>query len=99
MLQSITINMNIKQEFDRVVDIVKSNKSTDVELTDNDKLNMYKYYKQATVGNCNISKPWTIQFEACAKWDAWNSVFDMSQEQAMIAYINLYEFLSNLDKK
>ena len=83
--------MDIKAEFDKAVSIVHSTKSNaNTKLTDNDKLDMYKYYKQATVGDCNISEPWSIHFEAHAKWKAWNSIKGMSTEEAMQEYVNSY---------
>jgi diazepam-binding inhibitor (GABA receptor modulating acyl-CoA-binding protein) len=83
---------DIEKEFNTVVDVIKTTEKNNM-LTDNDKLDMYKYYKQATVGDCNIDKPWSIYFEACAKWNAWNSIRNMSKENAMIEYINLYKNL------
>ena len=58
---------------------------------DNDvKLSFYKYFKQVKSGDCNTSQPWKVQFEARAKWDAWNSVKGMSKEDAMAAYVKLF---------
>ena len=50
---------------------------------------MYALYKQATVGDINIAQPWKVQLEARAKWDAWNALKGMSQEDARKAYIAL----------
>lgn len=41
------------------------------------------------VGDVEGSAPWSIQFEAKAKWDAWNSVKGMSKEEAMQKYVDL----------
>eukprot|EP01147_Barroeca_monosierra_P010939 gene10939-3012_t len=58
--------------------------------SDNDtKLGYYKYFKQATCGDNTASKPWAVQFEACAKWEAWESVKGMSKENAMKSYVDL----------
>lgn len=86
--------MDIKSEFEKTVQNVKSGGKND-NLTDNDRLNMYKYYKQATEGDCNTAQPWAVQFEARAKWDAWNSVRGMPKEEAMQKYIDLYHVLKN----
>ena len=85
--------MDIKKEFEETVNKIKTSSGANIEITDTDKLHMYKYQKQATVGNCDIPRPWAIQFQECAKWDAWNSVKDMSKEEAMSKYIELYEIL------
>jgi diazepam-binding inhibitor (GABA receptor modulator, acyl-CoA-binding protein) len=65
-------------------DIEKANFSNDI------KLDFYKYYKQAMIGDCNIERPWTIYFKECAKWDAWNSIKGMTKESAMTNYIDCY---------
>jgi len=53
------------------------------------KLHVYSLFKQATVGDVNIAQPWAVQFEARAKWDAWNALKGMSKEAAMQQYIDL----------
>lgn len=49
----------------------------------------YSYYKQATIGDVEGSQPYAIQFEARAKWDAWNSLKGMSKQEAQQKYIDL----------
>lgn len=45
-------------------------------------------YKQATVGDVNTSRPGGfLNFEANAKWDAWNGMKGKSKEDAMKEYI------------
>jgi diazepam-binding inhibitor (GABA receptor modulating acyl-CoA-binding protein) len=52
-----------------------------------DKLRAYALYKQATVGDVNIARPGGfLNFEANAKWDAWNLLKGLSQEEAMEKY-------------
>ncbi|XP_040291302.1 acyl-CoA-binding domain-containing protein 4 isoform X1 [Bufo bufo] len=50
-------------------------------------LRFYGYYKQATVGPCNISRPPFWDPIGKYKWDAWSKLGAMSQEDAMCAYI------------
>ncbi|TDH06174.1 hypothetical protein EPR50_G00129370 [Perca flavescens] len=48
----------------------------------------YSYYKQATVGPCNIPRPngfWDTHGKA--KWDSWSSLGNMTKEQAMKNYV------------
>lgn len=55
-------------------------------------LNFYKYYKQATIGQLDPSlnpKPSFYKFTDRAKWDAWNSLGEMSQAEAMNEYLRL----------
>jgi len=82
--------MSLEAEFQTIVKAVKDTKENPIELTSNEKLDFYKYYKQATEGDCNISEPWSINFEAHAKWKAWKSVTGMSKKDAMSSYIELY---------
>ena len=53
------------------------------------KLEYYALYKQATEGDVEGTQPWAVQFEARAKWDAWNALKGMSKEQAMKDYVAL----------
>ncbi|XP_075702791.1 acyl-CoA-binding domain-containing protein 4 [Rhinoderma darwinii] len=51
-------------------------------------LRFYSYYKQATVGPCNISRPGFWDPIGKYKWDAWSKLGAMSEEDAMCAYIS-----------
>ena len=57
-------------------------------VPDQDKLIIYGLYKQATIGDCNTSKPGMLDFVAKSKWNAWNSNKDMSKSNAMKLYIS-----------
>ncbi|KAM3840371.1 enoyl-CoA delta isomerase 2 isoform 2-T3 [Vipera latastei] len=59
------------------------------EPSDNIKLKLYGLYKQATVGPCNVPKPGMLDFVNKAKWDAWNSLGSMTQDNARQSYIEL----------
>ena len=56
-------------------------------------LELYSLYKQATVGPINTTKPWAVQVEARAKWDAWKSKEKLTTKEAMTKYIALVESL------
>lgn len=60
--------------------------------TDSEIMEVYSYYKQATVGNCNIDKP--SDGEGSKKWEAWNSRRGMNKDEAKKLYINRAEELS-----
>ena len=83
--------MEIASEFECVI---KKLKNIDMNNTNNIsntlKLDLYKFYKQAMEGDCNIPKPYPIYFEAYAKWVAWDSIRGMSKEDAMKEYIDNY---------
>jgi acyl-CoA-binding protein len=55
------------------------------------KLDLYKYYKQATLGDCDITEPSIDDTEAYSKWSAWNEAKNVTKKDAMISYINIYE--------
>nr|DBA25141.1 TPA: hypothetical protein GDO54_012706 [Pyxicephalus adspersus] len=51
-------------------------------------LKFYSFYKQATQGPCNIPRPGFWDPVGRYKWDAWNSLGDMTKEDAMVAYVD-----------
>ncbi|XP_069094055.1 acyl-CoA-binding domain-containing protein 4 isoform X1 [Pleurodeles waltl] len=50
-------------------------------------LRFYSYYKQATLGPCNIPRPGFWDPIGRYKWDAWKALGNLSQDEAMAAYI------------
>jgi diazepam-binding inhibitor (GABA receptor modulating acyl-CoA-binding protein) len=72
--------------FDAAVSAVQDLSTTPDNTT---LLELYSYYKQATVGKCNISQPWAVQVKARAKWDAWDTLGNMSKKTAMQKYVEL----------
>ncbi|XP_071176159.1 enoyl-CoA delta isomerase 2-like isoform X1 [Mytilus edulis] len=61
------------------------------------KLTIYALFKQATIGKCNVKKPGMMDFVGKAKWDAWNNLSDMTQDEAQKAYIDLVHSLAGED--
>lgn len=62
-------------------------------------LELYSLYKQATVGKCNTSQPWAVHIKDRAKWDAWNSLGNMSEKSAMQKYVKLVNALVTKQSK
>ncbi|KAI4479856.1 PREDICTED: putative acyl-CoA-binding protein [Polistes canadensis] len=62
-------------------------------------LELYSLYKQATVGDCDTGKPNILEFEKKAKWEAWNKIKGMSQDEAKEKYITKANELMKLDEK
>jgi diazepam-binding inhibitor (GABA receptor modulator, acyl-CoA-binding protein) len=56
-------------------------------------LQLYALYKQATEGNVNGERPGGFDFKAIAKYDAWEELKDKSKDQAMQEYITLVDDL------
>ena len=76
---------NNSENFKKAADVVmKLSQSPD----NDEKLTLYKYFKQATVGDVNTQRPGMLDFAGKAKWDAWNSVKGVSTHDAEVAYIN-----------
>ncbi|XP_021944602.1 enoyl-CoA delta isomerase 2 [Folsomia candida] len=64
------------------------------------KLKLYALYKQTTVGKNNTKKPGMLDIVGKAKWDAWNSLGDMTQGEAEKNYIDIVnEMLGQSSKK
>lgn len=75
--------------FEAAVKVIKSLPPDGPFQPSNDMmLKFYKFYKQATVGPCDIPRPGFWDAVGKAKWDAWNSLGDMSKEKAMSAYVD-----------
>nr|3FP5_A Chain A, Acyl-CoA Binding Protein [Moniliophthora perniciosa] len=88
-----------KAKFDKAVEIVQSlPKDGPIKPTQDEQLYFYKYFKQATVGDVNISRPGLMDFTGKAKWDAWKSVEGTSKEVAYQKYVEkLLEILKKAD--
>lgn len=54
---------------------------------------MYALFKQSTSGPVNTKRPSMVDFVGRAKWDAWNALGTMTQEQAQSAYVDLVNSL------
>ena len=57
------------------------------------KLQIYGLFKQATTGPCDKPKPGMMDFVGKAKWEAWNELGKMSQDDAQKKYIELVDSL------
>eukprot|EP01115_Flamella_aegyptia_P009675 TRINITY_DN41493_c0_g1_i1.p1 TRINITY_DN41493_c0_g1~~TRINITY_DN41493_c0_g1_i1.p1 ORF type:complete len:89 (-),score=55.72 TRINITY_DN41493_c0_g1_i1:56-322(-) len=77
---------DLDQKFQAAAEEVKkfTKRPTDQELLD-----LYGLYKQATVGDNTTAQPWAVQIEARAKWEAWTKNKGTSQDDAKNKYISL----------
>jgi len=62
-------------------------KTLTTQPSNNDLLELYALYKQATVGDCNTAKPGMFDMKGKAKWEAWNGKKGISQADAETQYI------------
>ncbi|XP_064644588.1 acyl-CoA-binding domain-containing protein 5-like isoform X2 [Lineus longissimus] len=77
-----------KEKFDAAVNVIKSlPKNGSFQPSHELMLKFYAYYKQATLGPCNIPKPGFWDMVGKAKWDAWHSLGPMGKEDAMRSYV------------
>lgn len=81
------VTPELEQKFKDIAEGVRTGKPR--KTTNEQKLAVYSLYKQATIGDNNQEKPWAVQLEASAKWNAWNDRKGMSKKQAMEEYIKL----------
>ena len=56
-------------------------------------LQLYSLYKQATEGDVTGERPGGFDFKAIAKFDAWSDLKGKSKENAMEEYVSLVEKL------
>ena len=56
-------------------------------LSNEDKLEIYGLFKQATVGDCNTACPGMFDPKGKAKWNAWDAKKGMSSDDAKAAYV------------
>ena len=57
-------------------------------------LKIYALYKQGSAGDNSEKKPAFSDMVARAKWDAWNNLKGVSQDDAMQQYVDLIAELS-----
>jgi diazepam-binding inhibitor (GABA receptor modulating acyl-CoA-binding protein) len=76
-------------------DASKEVHNLDSKPSDNDLLELYANYKQATIGDINIDKPSFYMFKDVSKWIAWDKLKGVSHLQAQVNYIKIVEDLKN----
>lgn len=75
----------------------KTAKLLPVSTDNDDLLCLYGYYKQATIGDCNVEQPRYNIFDIkpYKKWEAWNKNKGMKKKEAMNNYINTVSIMIN----
>ena len=74
----------MEKKFNEVSERIKN---SDLKLENDDLLILYGYYKQGTLGDCNIKQPSFFDIKGNAKYDSWNMNIGMKKEVAMARYI------------
>ena len=69
-------------EFTQAAENVKRYK----QCTNDEQLELYGWYKQATIGDCTTERPGMFDLKGKAKWDAWKSREGSGKGTAMDEY-------------
>lgn len=96
-LTSNIISIAIENRFNFIINkinLLRNDNTFDEILNNNNsrtKLDLYKYYKQAKVGDCYVEQPSTENIDEYRKWSSWNEAKNVNKIDAMTSYINIYE--------
>lgn len=82
--------MDILEKFNTAV---SQSKELPARPSNEDLLQLYALFKQATDGDVSGERPGGFDFKAIAKFNAWEEKKGISKEQAAQEYINLVERL------
>jgi diazepam-binding inhibitor (GABA receptor modulating acyl-CoA-binding protein) len=82
--------MSLTEEFQQAAE--RSQKLTK-RPTNEELLDLYALFKQATEGDITGDRPQGFDFKALAKYQAWDDKKGMTKENAMEAYITLMKKL------
>ena len=74
--------MSAKSDFDKACKDVKKLDS----LSNDQLLQLYSFYKQATEGDVSGTRPGMLDFKGRAKFDAWSKLKGTPKEKAMEKY-------------
>ncbi|CAG9859484.1 unnamed protein product [Phyllotreta striolata] len=95
--------MTTEQKFKAAVNVIRSlPKNGSYQPSHELMLRFYAYFKQATNGPCQGSRPAFWDVVGRAKYDAWKKLGDMSSQEAMAKYVDelhsIVETMSYSDK-
>jgi len=92
-IRHFSLSHALAKKFTTFDDAVDNSTSAPSSPGNDVKLKMYALYKQATVGKVNTKKPGMLDLVGKAKWEAWNSIGNISQEEAKTQYIDIVNSL------
>lgn len=88
MYRSFSAGDNVQSTFLKAVEALEKSKAPANPVSNETKLKLYAFFKQAEKGPCTGSRPGMFDMVNRAKYDAWKALGDMSKEKAMEGYIN-----------
>lgn len=56
-------------------------------LSNEERVVFYQLYKQKIVGDCNTEQPWAINITERMKWEHWNNLKGLPQDEAKAVYV------------
>ncbi|TFK27795.1 ACBP-domain-containing protein [Coprinopsis marcescibilis] len=88
-----------ESQFKKAADIIQNlPKDGKIKPTTDDQLYFYKYFKQATIGDVNTTRPGLFDFVGKAKWEAWKGVEGTPKEDSWKLYVEKFiEVLKSVD--
>lgn len=84
--------MASQEEFEKAVG---ESKNLTQRPTNQELLNLYALYKQATEGDVSGERPGGFDFKAIAKYDAWAEIKGTSSDDARDRYVSLVNDLKS----
>ncbi|XP_016987069.1 acyl-CoA-binding protein homolog [Drosophila rhopaloa] len=82
--------MSLSEQFNAAAEKVKS---LTKRPSDDEFLELYALFKQASVGDNDTAKPGLLDLKGKAKWEAWNKQKGKSSEAAQQDYVTFVEGL------
>ncbi len=82
--------MTLTEKFE---DAQKRVKTLTKAPSNDDLLELYAYFKQATVGDVTGSRPGMMDFKGRAKFDAWTKKKGTNKDKAMESYVSTVDRL------
>ena len=82
---------NVDKQFLAALEVIQKGGKDGPKLSNNEKLTFYALFKQATIGKCNIPAPSRLKLIEKAKFDAWNALGSMSQQEAKQNFLKEFE--------
>lgn len=79
----------LEQKFNEMVNAVRD-ATIEFNPTNTQKLKLYAFYKQATVGDVTGECPSVIHMVERAKYQAWKAIKGMSPDKAMEGYLKVF---------
>jgi len=84
--------MEVEKQYQQAVEYAKSGPA--LKLSNEQKLQMYGLFKQATIGENTTKAPSKLAFIERSKWDAWTKLGKISKTDAQKKYIDLLSQLA-----